>query len=50
MKAIKVTINGKEFILPEENEGMCQVRSIPYEIIEVENIPNIMEDLIIELN
>ena len=49
MKAIKVTLNSNQFILPEENAGMCEVRNIPYEIIEVDNIPNIMEDLIIEL-
>jgi len=49
MKAIKTTINGKEFILPEENGGMLDARGITYEIIEVDTIANIMEDLIDEL-
>jgi hypothetical protein len=50
MKALKVNIAGIELIVPEENEGMLDVRGITYEIIEIDTIPNIMEDLIAKLN
>ena len=50
MKALKVNIAGIELILPEENDGMLDARGITYEVIETESIPNIMEDVITELN
>jgi hypothetical protein len=50
MKALKVNISGIELILPEENQGMLDVRGITYELVEVDTIPNIMEDLIAQLN
>jgi hypothetical protein len=49
MKAIKIIINEKELILPQENAGMLTYRGLTYEEIEVDIIPNIMEDLIEEL-
>ncbi len=50
MKALKVNIAGIELILPEENDGMLDIRGIVYESIEVDTIPNTMEDLIEETN
>ena len=50
MKALKINIAGVELILPEENDGMLDARNILYEVIEIEVIPNIMEDVITELN
>lgn len=50
MKAIKTILNGKEFILPEENDGMLTVRGLTYERLEVEVIPNTMYDIVDELN
>lgn len=50
MNAIKTILNGKEFILPEENDGMLEVRGITYERVEVDEIPNRMLDIINELN
>lgn len=50
MQAIKVNIAGVELIIPKENIGMIAVRNIQYEEVEVDSIPNIMEDIIIELS
>jgi|688.fasta_scaffold328074_2 hypothetical protein len=50
MRAIKTILNGKEFILPEENDGMLEVRGLTYERIEVEYIQHMMEDIVDELN
>ena len=50
MKALKVILNGKEFILPEENDGMLEVRGIAYERVEVEYTQHIMEDIVNERN
>jgi hypothetical protein len=50
MEAIKTILNGKEFILPEENDGMLEVRGLTYERILVDVIPNRMDDIIDELN
>jgi len=46
MKALKVNIAGIELILPEENGEMLDIRGITYESVEVDAIPNTMEDLI----
>jgi len=50
MKAVKITLNNIEFILPEQNAGMLEVRGLEYEEIEVDTIPNIMEDVVRELS
>ncbi len=50
MQALKVNIAGIELILPKENDGMLDIRGIQYEVIEVDSIPNIMEDLIEEIS
>lgn len=50
MKALKVNIAGVELIVPKENDGMLEVRGIVYEEIEVDSIPNLMEDVIVELS
>lgn len=50
MKALKVNIAGVELIVPNEVNGMLDIRGIVYEEVEVDSIPNIMEDIISELS